>query len=145
MMPRPRGGPDLTDSLNALRKQGVDTLVCLLADKESIALGLAEEGARFVALGGVFHHFPVPDFDIPRDRAGFLELAAGLAEELRGGRHVAVHCRGGIGRSGMLAASVLLRLDWTLPDALNHLAYHRGHPVPETDAQRDWLANLPVP
>ena len=74
---------------------------------------------------------PVPD--------PALALAQQLRGELNAGRGVAVHCRGGIGRSSLLAA-IVLRLEGVRPDqAWEVIGRARGARVPDTQAQRDFV------
>jgi protein-tyrosine phosphatase len=62
--------------------------------------------------------FPILDFGVPRDRQAFLTLVQQVAESLRGGSNVLAHCGAGIGRTGTLAASVLVALGMTPDGAL---------------------------
>jgi protein-tyrosine phosphatase len=55
---------------------------------------------------------------------------------------VAVHCWGGVGRSSLVAAALLVLRGSTAQAAWHRVAYARGVPVPETDEQRDWVARL---
>lgn len=69
-----------------------------------------------------------------------------LAETLLGriakGQAVAIHCRAGIGRSSIIAGSVLVLDGMSAIEALAAIATARRTPVPDTDAQRDWLAGF---
>jgi protein-tyrosine phosphatase len=47
---------------------------------------------------------------VPEDRDGFWALANAVANRLQSGEGVLIHCAGGIGRTAMLAISVLLAL-----------------------------------
>lgn len=138
LMPRPRGGDQLDAELAALRQAGVDVLVCLLPSAERDALDLSDEPVAAARAGLEFHQLPIPDFGVPQraDAGPVLDL---LTARLREGRRVVVHCRGGIGRSGLVAAALLVRLGVPLADAWDHVSAARGHRVPETDEQRAWL------
>jgi protein-tyrosine phosphatase len=138
-MARPRGDDWLDDEMIGLREAGVDVLVSLQSDVERREQGLLDEGPAAQRAGIVFHHFPVPDFGVP-DRTEFEPLLATLVAEVSTGRHVAVHCRGGIGRSSVVAAAILVRLGVAPDQAWETISTARGIPVPETDEQRAWPA-----
>ncbi|MGD0220914.1 MAG: hypothetical protein ABSF71_01145 [Terriglobia bacterium] len=70
----------------------------------------------------------------------FLKRVGHLASAIRAGRHVAVHCRQSVGRSGLVAAAVMVALGSPLDAALHDISIARGVTVPETQEQRDWLA-----
>jgi protein-tyrosine phosphatase len=55
---------------------------------------------------------------------------------------VAVHCRQGIGRSGMIAAGALMRSGVGADKAVDVVSAARGVAIPETAAQRYWLYQL---
>lgn len=58
-----------------------------------------------------------------------------LAERLREGERILVHCSGGVGRSGTLAVSVLLVLGLE-PELAHHIVKESGS-QPETGEQRE--------
>jgi len=85
--------------------------------------------------------FPMEDFGVPADRAGFLALAQEMAADLRRGETLLVHCGAGIGRTGTLAASALICLGLDETAALQ--AVGQAGAGPETDEQSDlvrWVA-----
>lgn len=61
--------------------------------------------------------FPIQSGGIPEDEEEFLDLARDIAEELRSGTHVLIHCREGTGRTGMLAILSLVALGMRLGEA----------------------------
>jgi protein-tyrosine phosphatase len=138
-MAAPQG--DLDAVLLALREQGVDTLVSLLPPEQATLLHLDDEPDAARRAGLEFRSLPVPDFGVP-DRAEFAGPLRELSDELTAGRHVAVHCWGGVGRSSLVAAALLVLRGSTAQAAWHRVAYARGVPVPETDEQRDWVARL---
>lgn len=139
-MARPDGGERLDSGMSALRAHGVDVLVCLLGARELRRLGLLDEPAAAARAGIEFHHLPVRDFGVPEPAAAAV-LVDALTRRLAEGRHVAIHCRGGIGRSSTLAACVLTRQGLDAEDAWNTVGHARGVRVPETRRQRRWLAS----
>ena len=54
---------------------------------------------------------------VPEDRDAFWALANDVANRLQSGEAVLIHCAGGVGRTAMLAVSVLLVLGEPLEDA----------------------------
>jgi len=82
----------------------------------------------------------MPDLGAPLDSPMFLKRVGHLASAIRAGRHVAVHCRQSVGRSGLVAAAVMVALGSPLDAALHDISIARGVTVPETQEQRDWLA-----
>jgi protein-tyrosine phosphatase len=137
----PQPAPDewLHDELAAWREQGADVVVSLLGDSEMEAYGLAAEPGICRDLGMEFQQFPITDHGLPDSAAAFLDLISRLHAEAQRGRAIVVHCFAGIGRSTLVAASLLVRAGLTLPQALEQISDSRGVMVPDTPAQRLWL------
>ena len=135
----PLGPIQLTGELLCIREEQVETLVSLLEPKEAAALGLAEEGPQAIQLGMKFHSFPIRDGHIPHDSVAFQSFAAGLADRLRAGERIGVHCRGSIGRATVTAACTLIHLGWEPHAALAAVEAARGCSVPDTQEQEDWI------
>ena len=135
----PPGGRGLRDELLVMKRAGIDTLVSLLEEQETHLFGLSEEGHLAGQVGMRFLSFPLPDAHLPPDRATFRAFAQGLANRLRAGEAVGVHCRGSIGRSAVTAACALIHLGWTPHAALAAITTVRGVTVPETQEQEDWI------
>lgn len=82
----------------------------------------------------------IPDGGVPEDEEDFLDLARDLAEELRGGMHVLIHCYAGIGRTGMLAVLTLMALGMPLAEARR--AVDEAGAGPETYPQEQIVERL---
>jgi len=142
---RPRGGDWLRDELDALSEEGIDVLVSILTEEESRELDLESESETCEAAAITFINFPIPDRSVPSDPDDFLQVVERLAELVREGKFVAVHCRASIGRSSVLAVSVLIRLGWEGNEAFDAVESARGCPIPDTLEQRQWvIRNVPV-
>lgn len=139
---RPRGGEWLADDIREWKTAGVDLVVSLLTVDEVHELDLEAEGAvcRENHIG--FRQFAIPDRGIPNSDAAARALATEIATAVALGRNVVVHCRQGIGRSGMIAAAVLVHLGITPTEALAAVQKARGREIPDTTQQYDWVLAL---
>ena len=136
---RPRGGDWLEDDVSGWRRAGLDAVVSLLTPQENKDLQLSEESRLSQAQGLQFLSLPVEDRGVPPSWDESQKIVARASELLRQGRNVAVHCRQGIGRSGMMAAALLIRDGSTPGDALAQISGARGLSVPETEEQLAWV------
>ena len=142
IVPRPRGGEWLGDEVRSWARSGLDVIVSLLTPEEQAELDLEGEAARSRAVGLEFKAFPIPDRGVPPSRNDALRLFTELMDRLASGKAVAIHCRQGIGRSSLVAAS-LLTLGGAPPDvAFDRVGEARGSTVPETREQRRWVEDL---
>jgi ADP-ribosylglycohydrolase len=95
--------------------------------------------------------FPIRDNGVPRAMDAFDRLVDTLARDVAAGVPIAVHCWGGIGRTGMVAAALLVRFGWPVEEALAEVNrqwrrtpkvsrdHHRTRTAPETQAQCDFV------
>jgi protein-tyrosine phosphatase len=140
----PRGGPGLQEDLLRIRQGGVETLVSLLEAEEAAWLGLAKEESMAGHIGLTFLSYPIPDVHVPANAATFREFVMGLADRLRGGERVGVHCRGSVGRAPLTAACTLIHLGWEPGDALRAIEEARGYSIPDTEEQLRWILRYKV-
>jgi protein-tyrosine phosphatase len=136
---RPRGEDELAEDLAEMKRSGVETLVSLLEPHEARWLGLADEGRLAEEAGMHFLSYSILDVHVPDNVDTFREFVAELADRLRSGDRIGVHCRGSIGRSTVTAACTLIHLGWKAKVALAAIRQARGYPVPDTREQRRWI------
>jgi protein-tyrosine phosphatase len=139
IVPRPRGGDWLEDEVRAWREAGLDVVVSLLTTDEIADLDLDQEANYCEAHDLQFLQFPIPDLGVPSSREAGLDLLGKLDKALAAGKGVGLHCRQGIGRSGLIAASLLVLSGLDPQMAFQRVSTARGFPVPETSEQRDWV------
>lgn len=142
MSSRPRGGDWLEDEVRAWHRAGVNVVVSLLEPAEQTELGLEDEARLVEAAGLRFVSFPIPDLGLPPSRTAAAFLVQNLNRDLEGGRNVAVHCRQGVGRSGLIAAGALIIAGMDAAAALRAVSAARRLEVPETPDQRRWIERL---
>ena len=139
---RPRGGDWLSDELLGFRRVGVDIIVSLLAEEEVAEFGLSMQAALCSTHGLKFVWFPIADRSVPASRGAALDLVRELDKALAAGKRIAIHCRQGIGRSGLLAACLLCAAGIDPDAAIQRVSAARGCPVPETPEQRKWASDF---
>jgi protein-tyrosine phosphatase len=135
---RPRGGDWLQDEIEGWRKQGIDVVVSLLTPSENEELDLKEEATLATAKGIHFVSFPIEDRGVPSPPK-VEQLVANLSSEIQQGKHIAVLCRQGIGRSSLISAALFISSGEDIRHALEAMSEARGLEVPETVEQRKWL------
>lgn len=84
-----------------------------------------------------WRHFPIADFDTPGSGASWPAASAPLHAILAGGGRLAIHCRAGCGRTGMIALRLMVEAGEPPQTALHRLRAARPCAV-ETGAQRAW-------
>jgi protein-tyrosine phosphatase len=141
----PRGGSALYQDLLKLRRAGIDVLVSMLSDDQIVMLELEEESLIAERLGMSFIHHPIPDHQVPGNPRAFRALVNDLAQQLRDGHRVGIHCWGSIGRAPLTTACTLIHLGWEPQNALAAIESARGCEVPETEEQRQWVLNFKAP
>lgn len=142
IIPRPRGGDWLEDEVAAWKEVGLDVIVSLLEADEAADLDLQREGELSQAAGLEFISFPIVDRNIPASHVDTLVLLHRLTRLLAGGKNIGVHCRQGIGRSALIASSLLVLSGLPSELAFHRVGAARGCVVPETSEQREWVIAL---
>jgi protein-tyrosine phosphatase len=81
---------------------------------------------------------PMRNFGLPDDPAAFRRDIAGIAQSVRGGERVLLHCAAGLGRTGSAAACLLKALGVDEQDALKRV---RGAGSNPQNAQQSGLVH----
>ncbi len=114
-----QGGPserawdrDLDLDLAAIKAWGATALVTLIADYELEILSVAELPPKVQALGMEWHQLPIMNRDAPYEEFEENWIISGhtLRQRLRQGERIVLHCVYGLGRTGMIAARLLVEL-----------------------------------
>jgi len=142
IMPRPRAGDWLFDEINGLKEEGIDILVSLLTADEIYELDLTEEKAICQSMGIEFISFPIPDRDVPSSISETIKISQSLLGQITNGKKVTIHCRSGIGRSALIAASILVCFGISPNIAYKMISKSRGITVPDTQEQKRWLEKM---
>jgi protein-tyrosine phosphatase len=136
---RPRGGDWLDDEVIGWKRAGISAVLSLLTAQEEQEFELRKEGEQTRKMGLAFSSFPIEDRQVPKSEAKLSQALDDVTTILTAGRNVLVHCRQGIGRTGLVAACLLIKSGMSPGAAVQAASAARGVAVPETVEQRDWI------
>jgi ADP-ribosylglycohydrolase/protein-tyrosine phosphatase len=133
---------DLAADLEAIRSSGAKALVTLMETDELTAVkvptsDLSKQSARF---GLEWHHLPIRDVDVPGERFEDLWTYSGvrLRNLLIKGEKIVIHCLGGLGRTGTVAARLLVEFGVTPDNAILAVRAARAGAI-ETRKQEEYV------
>jgi ADP-ribosyl-[dinitrogen reductase] hydrolase len=134
---------DLDADLQAIVEWGASVLVTLMEPHELVQLSVPDIGERAESLGMVWLHLPIPDVSIPDAafEAAWQTAGAALRARLTGGHGIVIHCRGGLGRTGLVAARLLIELGAIPHEALDTVRAVRPGAV-ETRQQEEYVLRV---
>jgi len=136
------GGPwarDLGKDPDAIVAWGAKTMVTLLESHELAQLAITRLGMEVQRRGMEWLHLPIPDVSTPGPE--FDEKWPAVSDRLRSrldsGQNILIHCRGGLGRSGMIAARLLCESGVDAEEAIARVRAVRPGAI-ETWEQEQW-------
>jgi protein-tyrosine phosphatase len=139
IMARPCGNDWLENEIINLKNNKVGIVVSLLEKEEIKELQLIHEEELCKKNNIIYINFPIPDRDVPKHDNKLEQLIEILLSNLNNGISVVIHCRMGIGRASIIAASVLLKYGFKTDAITNKIIQTRGLKIPDTDQQLAWL------
>ena len=109
---------DLAIDLEILGMQHVSAVVTLCDDDELDELEVSGLGIAVRNAGMAWFHLPFDNYCVPEPHweDEWLDQGPKVRALLRAGENVHIHCRAGCGRSGLLAARLLVELDLCGPE-----------------------------
>jgi ADP-ribosyl-[dinitrogen reductase] hydrolase len=134
---------DLALDLDAVRLWGAAAVVTLAEQEELDLLEVPQLGKDVVRRHMLWFHLPIADASTPD---AYFEQAwdlhgEGLRSLLRQGFNVLIHCRGGLGRAGTIAARLLVELGVEPREAIRQVRHVRPGAI-ETPAQEEHVRSI---
>jgi protein-tyrosine phosphatase len=141
------GGPwarDLDKDLDAIAAWGARTIVTLLERYELAHLAITRLGEEVQRRGMEWMHLPIRDVSTPDSdfEAKWPTVSKHLRSRLDAGENILVHCRGGVGRSGMVVARLLCENGVNVEEAIALVRAARPGAI-ETWQQEQWARQGP--
>jgi ADP-ribosyl-[dinitrogen reductase] hydrolase len=133
---------DLNEDLKVVRAWGATIVVTLIEDHEFRLLGLESLGEDIRGLGMDWMHLPIRDVDVPDERFedAWFQAGATLHARLDAGDRILIHCRGGVGRTGLVAGRLLVERGCVPRTAVNRVRAVRPNAI-ETMEQERYVLN----
>ncbi|MFN3686432.1 ADP-ribosylglycohydrolase family protein [Salinarimonas sp.] len=137
---------DLAADLDAIAAWNAAAVVTLVEPFELEALAIPTLGEEVRRRFMEWHHHPIVDGDVPDAafEAAWPDLSARLRRLLDCGGRVLVHCKGGLGRAGSVAARLLVEGGVAADAAIGTVRAARPGAI-ETRAQEHWVARPVAP
>lgn len=138
---------DLGLDLDAIAAWGATTVVTLVEEHELASLGVPVLSAEVIARGMDWLHLAVRDVSVPSAafEARWAEVGEGLRARLRDGFNVLVHCRGGLGRAGTIAARLLVESGVAPEEAIARVRAVRPGAIETAEQEAYVMAQQPMP
>ena len=132
---------DLAADLDVIAGWNARAVVTLLEGHEIIDLRISDIGDEVRLRKMEWFHLPIPDFGVPSAdfEAEWPVHSERLRKILDSGGNILVHCKGGLGRAGMIAARLLVELGAKPDEAIAKVRASRGKGAIESRSQEDWV------
>ena len=129
---------DLADDLDVIAGWGAWAVVSVILPEGLMALCVHNIGEQVNERGMRWYHLPVSDGGVPDHTFEQSWGAAGLElrRALRGGSRILIHCKGGLGRTGMLAARLLVELGDSPEEAIRKVRHARRGAIETSEQER---------
>lgn len=137
--PLPGRQGDYAGDLEHLREWRPALVISLTTRAEMVENGSDTLGQDMQERGARWVHLPIADFGVPEAdiAAQWAAISKHALSALSGGGRVLVHCKGGCGRSGMIALRLMIEAGEKPAEALDRLRHLRPCAI-ETQAQMEW-------
>jgi ADP-ribosyl-[dinitrogen reductase] hydrolase len=137
---------DLDRDLDVIRNWGAAAVVTLLEPKELTLLRVEHLGDEVIRRTMRWFHLPIVDVSVPDQK--FEQAWATAGDELRAmlgcQLDVLIHCRGGLGRAGTIAARLLVELGMEPETAIARVRAARPGAI-ETRDQEEFVRRIRIP
>lgn len=120
---------DIDLDLQELERLDIKVLVLLIEYKEINALQVASLPEKCITNDISLLLYPIVDNSIPEDLTTFEELIQTICNTLSHNYNIAIVCKGGLGRSGMVSACVLTKFGMSPSDAIKTVQQGRPHSI----------------
>lgn len=129
---------DLKTDLDVIEVWGASDVVTLVEGFEFDLLETPDFAIEACRRSFNWYHLPFVDGGIPdaRFEEAWPLIGAHLKHHLREGKRILIHCRGGLGRTGLVAARLLIEFGSSTKDAMRTVREARPGAIQTLDQER---------
>ena len=142
VMAKPTSGEWIDEEFDAIKAFGISRVVSLLEAPEAYSVGLSHEERYCRDRGIDFVQYEIKDREIPDSETDFLLLIQALHSGIAEGLDTVIHCRAGIGRTGVVAAAILIKHGLGGSESFDTVSAARCVQVPDTEQQKEYVLAL---
>lgn len=101
---------NLDEDLRVILNWGTKALVSLIEDHEFRAVQVVDLPRKTTSMGIEWYHLPIQDMGVPGAtfEEAWIKIGSRLRELLKARQRIVLHCMGGLGRTGTIAARLLI-------------------------------------
>ncbi len=134
----------LEQDLSAIEAWGADVVVTLIETAEFAKYGMVNFASAMRRRRFRWYHVPIADFATPDERTmiAWRQAEPDVRNILARGGHALFHCAAGLGRTGSVAAKLLVDMGMPAAEAIAFVRAHRPGAI-ETAEQLAFVANGP--
>ncbi|MDH4608673.1 cyclin-dependent kinase inhibitor 3 family protein [Pseudomonas sp. BN102] len=135
----------LDEALVTLQQAGASAVITLMPPIELAANGVEAIAQHCQQLGLDWFHLPVADEQVPLEdfAQAWSQSKQQIINLLESGKHLAIHCKGGSGRTGLIAARILIEAGVPWADAIAQVQALRPKAI-QHPAHVNWISQFDV-
>jgi len=134
-------GRNLKDDLKAMKKQGVTHVLTLLTHNEFGRYGVDDLLEEYKTAGFTSRYFPILNQGVS-SISNMAEIVQWTTEILKEGGKIMLHCVGGLGRSGLVAASYLVTQGLSPQESIEEVRRARSPRAIESAHQEEFVTRF---
>lgn len=133
---------DLDVDLDDIKAWGATTVLTLIEEHEFRLLQVEDMESQVHDNGMKWFHLPIKDFSVPDRRFvdAWKTTGAEIHRRLDAGERILIHCRGGLGRTGLVAGVILVERGILPKEAIRQIRAVRPNAI-ETSEQEVYVMN----
>lgn len=114
---------NIEEALRSLKNAGAIAVLTLMSEEEMHRHNVSELNTTCEALQLEWFHLPIDDEGAPEEafEKCWIKLSKSIHHYLNNDKAVVVHCKGGSGRTGVVAARLLIERGLSVGDAMSQI------------------------
>lgn len=129
---------NIDEDIKEIKKQNIDVIIPLITKDELEKYGVSDLLVKYKENGFEVKHLPINDQKTP-SKEEVNELVNFISIKFKENKKIMIHCVGGLGRSGMIAACYLKSIGFDTNEAIKIIRETRTSRAIETEEQENFV------